>query len=49
MEGTSKYEIREVLLDMKSERTFFRAKIHGKAGRNEPVCKGTPLWGDDNN
>lgn len=45
MEGTSKYEIREVLLDMKSERAFFCAKNYGKAGRNEPVCKGSPLWG----
>lgn len=45
MEGTSKYEIREVLLDMKSERAFFRAEIYGKAGRNEPVCKGSPLCG----
>lgn len=26
MIGTSKYEIKEVLLDMKSERAFFRAK-----------------------
>lgn len=39
MIGTSKYEIKEVLLDMKSERAFFRAKkVKNKLLHKRSLC-----------
>lgn len=45
MEGTSKYEIREVLLDMKSERAFFVQKIMERQGEMNQSVRAPPYVG----